>query len=349
MPQVIVPNVVGLTQAAASTAITNAGLMVGAITTEVSTTVPPGSVISQTPAAGTQVASSTAVALVVAVAPPTVSVVVPNVVGLTQSAATTLITSAGLTAGTVSSAPSTTVPSGSVISQTPIAGATLSAGGAVNLVVSAGAAPGSPQVDVTVSVDGNGTITTPPFSTVEAGELLVAFASSDGANSLPRQSLNISGAGLVWTLVKRANAQSGTAEVWTAIAPGPLVNAVVTATQTNQTFHQSLTVVAFTGAGGIGDAVPGSGHRTLPSVSLITMQAGSLIYGVGFDPDKSTARMLASDETLLHQWVDKGANKTFWVQAFVAPVMDGGSVATVNDTAPSTDSWNMVAVEIVPR
>jgi hypothetical protein len=149
--------------------------------------------------------------------------------------------------------------------------------------------------------------------------------------------------------VKRANAQSGTAEVWTAIAPGPLVNAVVTATQTNQTFHQSLTVVAFTGAGGIGDAVPGSGHRTLPSVSLITMQAGSLIYGVGFDPDKSTARMLASDETLLHQWVDKGANKTFWVQAFVAPVMDGGSVATVNDTAPSTDSWNMVAVEIVPR
>ena len=348
-PQITVPNVVGLTQAAASTAIANAGLTVGAVTTELSTTVPPGSVISQTPAAGTQVATSSAVALVVASAPPEITVVVPNVVGLTQSTASTLITSAGLSVGTVSSAPSTTVPAGSVISQTPSAGATLAAGGAVNLVLSAGQALGTPQVDVIVSVDGNGAISTPAFSTGSAGELLVAFASSDGPNGSTRQTVNISGGGLAWALVRRANAQFGTAEIWTATAPGPLVNAVVSATQSSTTFHQSLTIVAFRGAGGIGDAVPASGHRTLPMVSLITTQAGSLIYGVGVDPDRSIGRTLASDEAIVHQWIDKGSNKTFWVQAFVAPVTNGGSVATIYDTAPSSDSWNMVAIEIVPR
>jgi beta-lactam-binding protein with PASTA domain len=347
--QVAVPNVVGLTQAAATTAIANAGLTLGAVTTEVSTVVPAGSVISQNPAGGTQVVSSSAVALVIAAAPPAVLVVVPNVVGVTQSTATSLLTSAGLIVGTVTSTPSTTVPAGTVVSQTPIAGTTLSSGKAVDLVVSAGEPSGTPQVDVSVSADGNGTIATPPFSTTEAGELLIAFVASDGSTGLPRQSATVSGAGLVWTLVRRANAQQGTAEVWTATAPGLLVNAVVTVAQTVQTFHQSLTVVAFKGASGIGDAVPGSGRRSLPSVSLITTAPGSLIYGVGIDPERPTARTLAADETIVHQWVDKGANRTFWVQAFVAPVADGGSVATVNCVAPSSDNWNMVAVEIMPR
>src|SRR5580658_5417834 len=47
------PNVVGQTQAAATTAITGAGLSVGTVTTQASATVTSGSVISQSPAAGT--------------------------------------------------------------------------------------------------------------------------------------------------------------------------------------------------------------------------------------------------------------------------------------------------------
>ena len=54
--QVSVPNVVGDTQAAATTAITGAGLVVGTVTTASSTTVPPGDVISESPVAGTMVA-----------------------------------------------------------------------------------------------------------------------------------------------------------------------------------------------------------------------------------------------------------------------------------------------------
>ena len=46
-------------------------------------------------------------------------VAVPNVVGLTQAAATTSITGTGLTVGTVTTASSATVQTGSVISESP--------------------------------------------------------------------------------------------------------------------------------------------------------------------------------------------------------------------------------------
>jgi hypothetical protein len=62
---VSVPNVVGDTQAAASTAITGAGLTVGTVSTQSSASVASGHVISENPAAATSVAKGSAVALVV--------------------------------------------------------------------------------------------------------------------------------------------------------------------------------------------------------------------------------------------------------------------------------------------
>jgi len=141
-PQVTVPNVVGATQAAATTAITNAGLVVGTVTQQSSTTVAAGSVISQSPTAGVDVDSGSAVNLVVSSGAPQTTV--PNVVGATQSAATTTITNAGLVVGTVTQQSSTTVAAGSVISQNPTAGVDVDSGSAVSLVVSSG----TPQVTV---------------------------------------------------------------------------------------------------------------------------------------------------------------------------------------------------------
>ena len=60
----VVPNVVGMTQSAAATALTNAGLTPGTVTTQYSDSQPAGSVIGENPAAGTQVNQATAVALV---------------------------------------------------------------------------------------------------------------------------------------------------------------------------------------------------------------------------------------------------------------------------------------------
>ena len=69
------------------------------------------------------------------------NVTVPNVVGQTQTAATTAITNAGLVLGTVTQASNNTVPLGSVISQNPIAGVSAARGASVSLVVSNGSPP----------------------------------------------------------------------------------------------------------------------------------------------------------------------------------------------------------------
>src|SRR5207244_8258823 len=99
------------------------GLTLCTVPMQSSTTVAPGNVISQSPAAGTSVASGLAVNLVVSSgAPPPAPVPVPNVVGQTQAAATSAITGAGLTVGTVTMQSSTTVASGRVISESPAAG-----------------------------------------------------------------------------------------------------------------------------------------------------------------------------------------------------------------------------------
>jgi hypothetical protein len=133
---VSVPKVVGDTQAAAGIAITGAGLTVGAVTKQSSSTVASGDVILEDPAAGSSVGGGTAVALFVSSGPASVSV--PKVVGDTQSAATTALKGAGLTVGTVTQAASATVASGEVISENPAPGASVTSGSAVALVVSTG-------------------------------------------------------------------------------------------------------------------------------------------------------------------------------------------------------------------
>src|SRR5207249_7373976 len=100
-PQVAVPNVVGLTQSAATSALLSAGLTLVTVTNASSTTVPSGIVISEAPTAGTQILLTSAVNLVVSSGPP--QVVVPNVVGLTQAAASTAIANAGLTVSAITS------------------------------------------------------------------------------------------------------------------------------------------------------------------------------------------------------------------------------------------------------
>ena len=132
---VVVPSVVGLAQSAAATALNNAGLTVGSITRQASTTVPAGTVISQNPVASASVAPGSAVDLVVSSGPPPVTV--PSVVGQTQSAATAVLQSFNLTVGSVTQQVAPGVAPGIVLSQNPAAGTSVAAGMAVDLVVSA--------------------------------------------------------------------------------------------------------------------------------------------------------------------------------------------------------------------
>lgn len=133
--KVTVPDVVGQTQAQAQATLTAANLDLGTITQAFSDTVPAGQVISQNPAAGTQVNSGSDVAVVISRGP---AISVPSVVGQTQAEAGTTLTAAGLVLGTVTEAFSNTVPFGQVISQNPTAGTDVAAGTAVSVVLSKG-------------------------------------------------------------------------------------------------------------------------------------------------------------------------------------------------------------------
>ena len=177
------------------------------------------------------------------------------------------------------------------------------------------------------------------------GELLLVFAASDGPQA-GGQTLTITGAGLTWTLVARMNTQPGSSEIWKAVAPGVLANATVTSTPSRTGFNQSLTVIAFAGAGGTGAAFAASGIGA-PSVSLTTTRAGSLVYGVGNDWDGAVARTVGASQEIVHQWLDTGVGDTFWVQKRSAPIAAAGTVVQLNDTAPTSHRWNLAAVEIL--
>lgn len=340
VPPVSVPNVIGLSQSAATSALTNAGLSAGAIGSAPNESVPVGVVLTQSPGAGTEVPAGSAVDLIVSA-----GVTVPDVVGQTQAAATTTITSVpGLVMGAITSASSTTVAAGLVISQNPPAQTKVSGGTGVAIVVSSGPPPG-PGVDTVIFADGRGTRTTQAFSTSAPGEILLAFVAADGqANQV--QSATVTGAGLTWTLVRRSSTQRGTSEIWRATADAALVNVTVRSTLRSSSFDQSLTVVAFRNSSGTGASAAAAAASGAPSVSLTTTTAASLGYAVGNDGTRAVARTLGANQVLVHQWVDTATGRTFWVQAVSAVMVNAGTTVQLNDTAPTGDRWNLSAVEI---
>jgi len=131
---VTVPNVVGLSQQAATSALQKTGL-VPAVVFSPSATIASDDVISQSPAANTVLAPQQSVTITVSQ-----GAAVPSVVGKSQSTASQLLSTAGLTIGTVTTQTSATVASGLVISQSPTAGTQVPAGTSVNLVESSGPA-----------------------------------------------------------------------------------------------------------------------------------------------------------------------------------------------------------------
>jgi hypothetical protein len=190
-------------------------------------------------------------------------------------------------------------------------------------------------------------MSTPPFSTPAAGDLLVAFVSYDGSANSPQTAI-VSGAGLTWTLLKRSNAQAGTAEIWSARAVGTLSGAIVTAQpgSTSNSYHGSLTVIAFANAAGTGIVGQASAPTGAPDIYLPGISAGNWVFAVGNDWDGAIARTPVSGQTLLHQRIDTQVGDTFWVQSTTTPSTANGLV-DIHDNSPTTDRWNYAAVEIV--
>ncbi|MCF6286800.1 MAG: PASTA domain-containing protein, partial [Candidatus Hydrogenedentes bacterium] len=94
-----VPDLAGLTEAEAGTALSNTGLSLGESSTQSSSSVPAGQVLGQDPVADSEVLPGSNVDIVISTGPGSVSV--PDVTGQSQAEAETAITGAGLTVGNV--------------------------------------------------------------------------------------------------------------------------------------------------------------------------------------------------------------------------------------------------------
>jgi len=203
--------------------------------------------------------------------------------------------------------------------------------------------PGAPVVDKVVSVDATGTATTAAFSTTGSNELLLAFVSADGSVG---QTATVTGAGLNWTIVKRANGRAGTAEVWQARATNPLSNVTVRSTLGSNA-PQSVTVVSFRNAA-VGASTSAGALNGPPTVSLTTTQPDSWLYGTGSDPDAAIARGQAAGQTMLHQWVNTSGGMTAWVEASSATIPSVNTGVALVDNSPTANQWNFAGVEVVP-
>ncbi len=95
LPPVSTPKLAGMTFDQATTALKNAQLSIKRGTDAYSQTVPAGSVVSQSPAAGVQVPQGSTITVVVSKGPPLVTV--PSVVGMSTKDATKALTKAGFT------------------------------------------------------------------------------------------------------------------------------------------------------------------------------------------------------------------------------------------------------------
>lgn len=133
---ITVPSVVGMTESAAKTTLTDAGFKV-TVNYEYNRDVAEGNVISQTPEGNAAGKKGDTVTLTVSQG--TESVKVPGLNGKTQDEASQALAFCGLSLGNVTSEYSDSVAEGKVISQSKSEGSYVDAGSTVDIVISKGA------------------------------------------------------------------------------------------------------------------------------------------------------------------------------------------------------------------
>ena len=132
---VTVPNVAGLSQAAALAAI-DTNFTPGTILSQNSRTIAFGTAIGTDPIAGSTAPANSVVNLIVSLGP-----IIPDVHDMTVADAAVDLAVEGLVVGTLSFANDADFAAGTIITQSPLPGGVIAPGGAVNLVVSLGPAP----------------------------------------------------------------------------------------------------------------------------------------------------------------------------------------------------------------
>jgi eukaryotic-like serine/threonine-protein kinase len=137
---VTVPTVTGMTRIEAQVLLEKDGFDVGDVG-ETNSDQPAGTVVSTRPAAGAQVSVPSTVSLVLSRGPAAVTLQMPGIIGRDLESARLVLTQLGVRDVQITYDAFATSPQGTVVGQTPVAGATILPGATVELRV-AGAAPG---------------------------------------------------------------------------------------------------------------------------------------------------------------------------------------------------------------
>ena len=154
--QTTVPDVVGQSRAAAEATLTNAKLAAGAITQQTSSEQSPGTVLEQSPAAGSSLPAGGTVNLTVARAP--TETAVPDVVGQNEAQAAATLGRAGFTPQAVTQTTTDATQVGTVLRQSPAAPHKARKGATVMIAVGAL----GPQTTPTTTTPSTPATPTPP-------------------------------------------------------------------------------------------------------------------------------------------------------------------------------------------
>jgi hypothetical protein len=194
---------------------------------------------------------------------------------------------------------------------------------------------------------------TAALSTKESGDLIVAFVAADSPYT-GGQTSTVSGGGLTWKLVGRETKALGDAEVWVARATGALTadpitvkaNQLLPGSPRGHGYDETITVVAFKGASGLGSVAKFSSSKGAATGSLTTTQANSWVWAIGDDWLASIARTVPAGQTLWHQAFDT-VGDTYWVQSAGAITKEAGTKVTINDPSPAGDPFDLILVEVL--
>jgi hypothetical protein len=191
------------------------------------------------------------------------------------------------------------------------------------------------------------------FTTNYPNEVLLAFMSiNQGATTIS----SVTGGGLTWVNAGRANSNSGSVELWRALAPTPLTGFTLTSNFSATTKSFNYLIVGMVGAdltgtngsGAIGALSTAAITSTAPTVTLTSTRNNSWVWGMANNSSSTNTATAGSNQTIIRNAQDSTNLCRSWVQRQNSLTAASGTVVTINDTAPTTDTCNILAVEILP-
>lgn len=199
-----------------------------------------------------------------------------------------------------------------------------------------------------VLASGSRTVTSPasaipaaPVST-SAASTLVLLVAADGPDGQTQSISSVTGCGLSWSLVRRADGTEGTSEVWTATAPGALTSCAPSASLTKGGYLGAASLYAVSNA--TVAASSGSSARSGAAATTLDAPAGALLLGVGNDWNAAAQRTPLPNDTVTNQYL-ASVGDTYWFEKASA---SSTAPVAVGTSAPTSTSWSFAAVALTP-